>query len=409
VVSGLGDPAAVGVAADDLRRASAIAERADALVRGLKPELWRGAAAEAFTSAATATLPRTRGLADSLLAASGTLTRYAAAQREALSSSDEAQSDFDRATQDLRGNPLDVLAAATLVQSRVAAFGAVGRLQQAASVAAGELRAHVGEEGDGQPWWDPFGWFTESEGPDERVDESILDDDAFDPDDVAQGSIGDCFMLSSIGSLLSSDAGDEFIRDNVRWDSEKEGFWVTLYSDGEPHEVFVDHVYGDGARQEDWDWLIFSGDKPSIAALYEAAISKEHGYGYLDGGVPADAMEMITGGTVDVVENSDYSGLDSAQVDDLRDVLDDGGQVVISSPRSGDSQITVTDADGETREIEVVNTHSYVVTRIDADGSVWMQNPWGPGNSADGGGEFRVSSDDVADLFWRATTTNVAG
>jgi hypothetical protein len=408
-VSGLGDPAAVGGAADDLRRASASVERADALVRGIKPELWRGAAAEAFTSAATATLPKTRDLADSLLAASGTLTRYAAAQHEALSSSDEAQSDFDQATQALRGNPLDALAAAKLVRSRVAAFSAVGRLQQAASAAAAELRAHVGEEGDGQPWWDPFGWFTESEGPDERVSESIFDDDAFDPDDVGQGSIGDCFMLSSIGSLLSSDVGDEFIRDNVRWDSEKEGFWVTLYSDGEPQEVFVDHVYSHGARQEGWDWLIFNGDKPSIAALYEAAISQEHGYGYLDGGVPADAMEMITGQTVDVIENSDYSGLDSSQVDDLRDVLDEGGQVVISSPRSGDNQITVTAPDGDTREIEVVNTHSYVVTRIDADGSVWMQNPWGPGNGADGGGEFQVSPGDVENLFWRATTTNVAG
>lgn len=409
MVTGLGDPGAVGTAADDLRRASASAERADAIVRGIKPEVWRGAAAEAFGTAATATLPRTRNLADSLLAASGTLTRYAAVQHEALSSSDGAQADFDKASRDLRDNPLDVLAAATLVQSRLAAFGAVGRLQQAASIAAAELRAHVGEEGDGQPWWDPFGWFTESEGPDERVSESILDDDAFDPDDVAQGSIGDCFMLSSIGSLLSSDAGDEFIRDNVRWDAEKGGFWVTLYSNGEPQEVFVDHVYSDGARQEDWDWLIFSGDKPSIAALYEAAISQEHGYGYLDGGVPADAMEMITGRTVDVVENSNYSGLDSEQVDGLRDVLDDGGQVVISSPRSGDNQITVTAPDGGTREIDLVNTHSYVVTRIDADGSVWMQNPWGPGNSADGGGEFQVSPDDVADHFWRATTTNVGG
>lgn len=118
-------------------------------------------------------------------------------------------------------------------------------------------------------------------------------------------------------------------------------------------------------------------------------------------------MEIITGHPVDVIENSNYAGLDPEQVDDLREVLDDGGQVVISSPRSGDHQITVTDADGNSRDVDVVTSHSYVITRIDPDGSVWMRNPWGPGNSADGGGEFRVSPEDVEDLFWRATMTNV--
>lgn len=409
MVAAFGDPAAVSAAADELRRAATDVERTRALVGTATPDLWRGVAADAFSAAATATLPVAEGLADSLAAAAGTLTRYAAVQREALSASSGAQADFDKAHRALESNPLDVLAAVDLVASRAAAFGAAARLQQAASTAAAELLTAVGEEGDARPWWDPFGWFNDADEPDERVTEGILDDDSFDPDDVAQGNIGDCFMLSSVGSLLSSDGGDEFIRDNVRWDADKEGFWVTLYSDGEPKEVFVDYVFDNGARQGDWDWLVFSGDKPSIAALYEAAIREEYGNDFLDGGVPADAMEIITGREVDVVENSDYSGMDPEQVDGLRDVLDDGGQVVISSPRSGENQITVTAPDGSSREIEVVNTHSYVVTRIDPDGSVWMQNPWGPGNSADGGGEFRVSPDDVENLFWRATTTNVTG
>ncbi|MEV8339297.1 C2 family cysteine protease [Leucobacter sp. NPDC077196] len=406
-MSGFGDPAAVEAAAAALRTGSQAAERARDQAARARPDTWSGAAADAYSAAAEQTLPESLRLADTLEAAAGTLRRYTAVQREAQSHYEQAQSDVDRATQALRSNPLDIPAALTIARAEFAAFGALGQVQQAASTAADELRAAVGEEGDGRPWWDPFGWFNDPEDPDERVSDNILDDDAFDPDDVAQGSIGDCFMLSSIVSLLNSDQGDEFIRENVRWDPEREGYWVTLYSNGEPEEVFVEYVFDNGAKQSDWDWWIFGGDKPSIAALYEAAIRQEYGYDFIDGGVPAEAMEIITGHPVDVIENSNYAGLDEGQVDELREVLDDGGQVVISSPRNGDHQITVTDPDGNSREVDVVTSHSYVITRIDPDGSVWMRNPWGPGNSADGGGEFRVSPEDVEDLFWRATMTNV--
>lgn len=407
MVSGFGDPAAVGAVADDLLRAAGVAESAGSLVKGATPKVWEGEAADAFTTAAQATLPGAQNLADALRAGSGTLARYAAVQREAAAGFDEAQADFDRAARALRANPLDLPAAYDLVQSRLAAFGAVGRLQQAAAVAAAELSAAIGDDAGPRPWWDPFGWWNDAEEPDERVSDDILDDDSFDPDDVAQGGIGDCFMLSSVVALLNTDGGDEFIRENIRWDADKGGYWVTLYSNGEPTEVFVEYVFADGAKQDDWQFLIFGGDKPSIAALYEAAIRQEYGYSAIDGGVPADAMEMITGREVVVFENDQSSGLPSWQVDTLREVIDDGGQVVLSSPRSGDHQITVTGPDGSSREIEVVTTHAYAVTRVEADGSVWMRNPWGPGNSADGGGEFRVSAEDVADLFWRATYTNV--
>lgn len=408
-MSGFGDPIAVASAADDVRRASGVVDGAHSLAERAQPQVWRGQAADAFVAAARASLPAARSLSTTLNAASGTLSRYAAVQRQAQSGYDQAQGDFDRAVRDLRRNPLDLSAVFEGMQARAAAFSALGQLQQAASIAADELLAAVGEEGDGRPWWDPFGWFNDPEDPDERVTESIMDDDAFDPDDVSQGSIGNCFMLSSIVSLLNTDEGDDFIRDNVRWDANAEGYWVTLYKNGQPHDVFVEYVFDNGTRQTDWEWWIFSGDKPSIAALYESAIRQEYGYDFIDGGVPAEAMEIITGRPVTTVRNDSYVGLSSSQVDGLRDVLNDGGQVVISSPRNAGHEITVTAPDGSTREIEVVQSHSYAVTRIDADGAVWMRNPWGPGNSADGGGEFRVSADDVADLFWRASSTNVTG
>lgn len=44
-----------------------------------------------------------------------------------------------------------------------------------------------------------------------------------------------------------------------------------------------------------------------------------------------------------------------------------------------------------------MTSHSSAVSRIDADGSRSTRNPWGPGNSADGGGELKISPDDVTD------------
>lgn len=407
LVTGLGDPNAVESAVDELRRASQSAESAHSLARRAEPELWRGKAAEAFSDSARATLPKSQHLADALLSASGTLSRYAAVQRASAANYEAAQTKFDRAAESLRRNPLDIPAALHLVQARMSAFAEIGRLQEAASIAATELQSAIDGDEDGKPWWDPFGWFSDPEDPDERVTEDIMDDDAFDPDDVAQGSIGDCFMLSSVVSLLNTDEGDEFIRENIRWDSDKEGFWVTIYPNGEPKEVFVEHVFDNGARQDDWEWLFLSGDKPSIAALYESALRQEYGYNFLDGGKPYVAMEIITGKPVHVIENDRYRGLSDGQMNNVRKAIEEGGQAVISSPRDGHHEITVTGPDGSTREVEIVTSHSYSVMKVEPDGSVWVRNPWGPGNSADGGGAFLVSEEDAGRLFWRATMTNV--
>lgn len=213
----------------------------------------------------------------------------------------------------------------------------------------------------------PLGWFTEDrdpDDPDQRVSNNVLDDDAFSSDDVSQGQIGDCFALSSIVSLLSTDGGDDFIRDNVRWDPDRHVYWVTLYENGKGEEVFVDHVDGKGAKQKDWEWWIFSGDKSSIAALYESALQSKYGYSYLEGGQSWEVMEKITGREVTEQANDDYSGFSARQDDSLRSVLEAGG-------------------------------------------SMWVRNPWAPVTSADGGGEFKVSAEDVARVFWRPASTNV--
>lgn len=405
-MSGWGSPEAVAAGAAALDAAADAARQAAGLGRSAHTDGWAGQAADKYAEARGAAVRQTSGLEDSYRAAASALHRYAEQMRSARSGYENAAATYESARNAVQANPFDLFAWADAARSRIDAFAAVGQLQSAAAEAAAALRAAAGDQADGNEWWDPFGWFTsDATKPGEQVGKSVMDDDAFDPDDVSQGQIGDCFMLSSIVSLLNTDDGDAFIRKNVRWDDTRNGYWVTLYENGEPTEVFVDKVYGQGARQSDWQWLIFSGDKPSIAALYESALQEKYGYSYLDGGVPADAMEAITGQSVNVMDK----GLGSTSFSVLRENLEEGGQVVLSSPRSGDNQITVQSPDGTERQVDIVSSHAYAVTRIDADGNVWVRNPWGPGNSADGGGEFRVSADDAQRLFWRATYTNVTG
>lgn len=423
-MSAFGDPSAVLAAADSLRGASTRTESARSLVQGAQPEIWQGAAADAFTASARRSLPRATDLAETLVAASGTLTRYAAAQRAARANFESAQADTDRAISALRSNPLDIPAALHLAKSQLGAFGAHGQLQQAASIAAAELQASLGEDGAGRSWWDPFGWFNDEANPDRRVTKDIMDDDSFDPDDVSQGGMGDCYLLVSIVSLLNTDAGDKFVRDHIRWDDDKNGYWVTLYPGGKPKEIFVDYVYGQGATQHDWvldythgDKRFVAGDtdKPSIAALYESAYQQEYDYDKLSGGGKVyEAMELITGKPSDVIggQNSGgmsgwTTGLDEQDFQSLRQVINDGGQVALSTPDDGEYPLTVTDSSGNTREIEIVTDHAYAATRIDPDGGVWVRNPWGPGNSADGGGEFRVSPEDAAKVFKRSASGNI--
>jgi len=49
--------------------------------------------------------------------------------------------------------------------------------------------------------------------------------------------------------------------------------------------------------------------------------------------------------------------------------------------------------------VDLYGPHSYAVSGIEADGSVWVMNPWGTGNPADGGGPFLVSAADF-DLYF---------
>lgn len=135
--------------------------------------------------------------------------------------------------------------------------------------------------------WPPDGWPPANSLGDAQLGADILANAGFDPEDVKQGGVGNCYLIASLMALMQTDAGDQILRDNLRWDPDRDGYWVTLYDDGRPVTYFVDRALARGATEN---------RAPGIASIYEAAMKEHLGFTDLnDGGWPANTLPIITG------------------------------------------------------------------------------------------------------------------
>ncbi|MCL2848561.1 MAG: hypothetical protein FWE61_00780 [Micrococcales bacterium] len=156
---------------------------------------------------------------------------------------------------------------------------------EAATQAANALLAVVGL-GPVPPWMIPVLEIFGGEVPDRPVGPEVLANESWDPTRVAQGDIGDCYLLAALMAQMGTAEGRATMQRNVRWDERGQGYWVTLYIDGAPKDYFVDRVYSHGANR----------GSPSVVSLYEAAVGQAIGFGDLtDGGYPDWALHAIDG------------------------------------------------------------------------------------------------------------------
>jgi hypothetical protein len=201
---------------------------------------------------------------------------------------------------------------------------------------------------------------------------------------------------------MRTKAGDRLLVDNVHWKYKKKCYEVTLYIDGKPKVYEVDKVYKHGVGNPGDGFLWTTSSEKNIATIYEAAIAKAIGFGDLDdGGTPGLAMEMITGQKA-ARYDTNYILPEYRQW--FSDRLAEGDAVVASSVRDNalkfeDVRIERPDGKVVTEDIKIVKEHSYSVERIDKDGNIWVRNPQGPGNSADGGGLIRLTPRQYEEAF----------
>lgn len=244
--------------------------------------------------------------------------------------------------------------------------------------------------------WPPAGWPSGGSWADTPLPSTILDGATFDPEDVQQGGIGDCYVISAVMALMQTTEGDTLLRDNIRWDDARQGYWVTLYPDGVPTPFFIDHGLYEGATEN---------GGPGVVSLYEAAYSQYETWATLNGGSASDAFPVLTG--TEAVRNGwDVAKGETWDPTESQAALANGQVIVASSCDFSDVpnptiEVSKYTPYGSTyaTDVEIVGPHAYTVVSVEADGDVWVMNPWGDENGADGGGAFCVSASDFETYF----------
>ena len=277
----------------------------------------------------------------------------------------------------------------------------------------------------------PFGHAPLSEEDIARLREQADGKGDWDPD-ANQKGIGDCYLLATLQGYSRTEDGQQFLRDQVRWDEKKGCFVVTLYDNGKPVYVDVDDYYSDGTKD--------AQRRPTLMSLYERAYGKHFGFQDLDDGgvVEDDAMKVSTGtdahhvdtwgsepgwfGWTSPIEDHKY---DQSEWNTIKNAVD-SGQVVVGTTTGGDfnngnkvTAVTDTNGDGKIdttstgrngaqsdkeQELTISGNHSYTVEAID-DNYVILRNPWGmntdPNNVAEPGGLIRITREDYEKYFAR--------
>lgn len=225
-----------------------------------------------------------------------------------------------------------------------------------------------------------------------------LSDDAFDLSQIKQGGIGDCWFLAAAGAVGADDP--DFIRDHIQHNPDG-SYTVTLYDDGEPVDVRVDAstIGGDGVTGP--------GDEPTWLSIYEKAAAAHMGgdYADIDSDQISRGLEMITG------RDTDSDG--DRGLDDIRDDLDGGRTLVVSTEDESDSSINPFDT--SINDDNVVPNHAYVIESVeerDGETIIRLANPWGADGGTGSDGHFKdgvleLTEDEFHDNF--DETTSIPG
>jgi len=388
-----GSPGAVRAAATTIQASADGAASAGQTLRTLDVESWQGWAATRFRARRSAIAADVAEQAADPAAAARLLAGWADQMADADAEIAVVQDTMRAAWRALVALPPDLTVLPSLVRAQRTLAALRFLRERGALHVADQLFALIASDRSALGLtWPPDGWPPPQSLQTVPLGSTILDDASFDPLDVQQGGIGDCYMIASLMALMQSDEGDQLLRDNITWDPTLQGYWVTLYDDGDPVRYFVDRAQAGGARE---------GGAPGIVSIYEAALKEHLTFADLtNGGWPDDTFPIITGHDADEVTH-DTGGGDPWDTGALRTRLSNGEQLVASTGSVSDDgavKITVdrrdTDGNLQPETVDLHGPHSYAVAGVEPDGSVWVINPWGAGNSADGGGPFLVSAAD---------------
>lgn len=198
-------------------------------------------------------------------------------------------------------------------------------------------------------------------------DGSLLDG-APSVDDIAQGDLGDCWFLASLGAELRADP--QFLQKHVR-DNGNGTYTVTFYDDGKPVPVTVDGRL----PYNSWDQTAFEHPHTdNWVAIYEKAFAQKNGgYKQIEGGYGSTGMEALTG------RSSAKVSPDLLTPDVLQQQLAHG-KPLTAGTGSHHSGFLWLHEDEYFDDHKLVTKHEYTVTSVNTGTSpptVTVRNPWG--------------------------------
>ena len=209
------------------------------------------------------------------------------------------------------------------------------------------------------------------------------DVDAIDPNDVKQGQLGDCYLLSAMAAIAR--ANPDLIRRLVSGPNSDGTFNVTIYSDTggafstewTPRVVkvtptFPSYTWGAPAFAERGDIDPAQGGPELWVMLIEKAYATvEGGYGDIVGGYGRKAMTRLTGIESKTFDPSDYT--DVQTISTIKYYLSAKWAVT-----AGSDWYVRNAYKEEARKQGIILEHEYAVVSIDeAKKTIDLQNPWG--------------------------------
>ncbi len=235
-------------------------------------------------------------------------------------------------------------------------------------------------EGKGKYAYTKFSGAAFVKGKDEA---GVEDASAIDPNDVKQGQLGDCYLLSALAAIAR--ANPEAIRKLVSGPNSDGTFNVTIYSDTggafstewTPKTVkvtptFPSYTWGAPAFAERGDIDPAQGGPELWVMLIEKAYATvEGGYGDIGGGYGRKAMTRLTGVASKSFDPDDYT--DVQVVSTIKYYLSAKWAVTAGS------DWYLRDAyKNEARKKGIVLEHEYAVVAVDeTKKTIDLQNPWG--------------------------------
>ncbi|WP_235299116.1 eCIS core domain-containing protein [Portibacter marinus] len=221
---------------------------------------------------------------------------------------------------------------------------------------------------------------------------------SFSPNDIRQGSIGDCYFLASLGAIANTNPGllRDAITENsngtytVRLYTEQDVGWIFEDMQLRPHNVTIYPTFPVAAGSTD----TANPNPPNAAHAWSAPGDEnelwvkliEKAYALLigsytqigKGGLSADALEVLTGEryTERVISND----TNAAAKERIIEMVDENVPVVASA-------INITDASAELQTFarlnSIVTPHAYTVISAN-DETITLRNPHGQGDAANG-------------------------